>query len=40
VLAARNAVLIALLAVLATRLVQLAGFGRAPQVEPAAEIAA
>ena len=40
VLAVRNAVLIALLAVLATRLVQLAGFGRAPEVEPAAEIAA
>jgi hypothetical protein len=41
VLAVRNAVLIALLAVLATRLVQLAGFRRAPrQLEPASEIAA
>jgi hypothetical protein len=41
VLAVRNAVLVALLAVLATRLVQLAGFQRAPsQLEPASEIAA
>ena len=41
VLAVRNAVLIALLAVLATRLVQRAGFRRAPsQLEPASEIAA
>jgi Glycosyltransferase family 87 len=41
VLAVRNAVLIGLLAVLATRLVQLAGVRRAPsQLEPASEIAA
>jgi Glycosyltransferase family 87 len=41
VLALRNAVLIALLAALATRLVRLAGFRPAPaQLEPATEIAA
>jgi hypothetical protein len=41
VLVARNAVLVALLAVLATRLVRLAGLRRAPaRLQPAAEIAA
>jgi len=41
VLAVRNAVLVALLAVLATRLVRVAGFRRAPaRLEPATEIAA